>query len=214
VADETYRPLFHSISPSDDDFPPSTINLGYKQVIVFGSVSKAYSLPGIRAGWFASRDKDIIRACSQQRHYSSMTISKLDEAVAAEAVSDRCIHPLLARNIKLCQTNLELMQAFIEEHAWACSWVKPLAGTTAMLKFHKMGKPVDDEKFSTQLLEQAGVLVCPANRCYSGGQELRGYIRVAFGTATDQLKLALEAWTAFMEESFETVPAVANSESA
>ncbi|KAH0835992.1 aminotransferase [Fonsecaea pedrosoi] len=36
LADETYRPLFHSILPSDDDFPPSTINLGYKKVVVTG----------------------------------------------------------------------------------------------------------------------------------------------------------------------------------
>ncbi|OAP62290.1 aspartate-tRNA ligase [Fonsecaea erecta] len=143
LADETYRPLFHSILPSDDDFPPSTINLGYKKVVVTGAVSKAYGLAGTRTGWIATKDRTILDTCRKFRRLQSTIASTLDEVVAAEAVSDRCIHALLARNIKLCQTNLNLLQGFVEEHSWSCSWVKPRAGTTAMLKFHKMGKPID-----------------------------------------------------------------------
>ena len=46
MADEVFRPMFHSILPSDDDFPPSMVNLGYKTTVVTGSMSKAYGLPG------------------------------------------------------------------------------------------------------------------------------------------------------------------------
>ncbi|KIX07037.1 uncharacterized protein Z518_05014 [Rhinocladiella mackenziei CBS 650.93] len=211
VADETYRPLFHSILPSSEDFPPSTINLGHQKVVVTGAVGKAYSLVGIKVGWIASKDKEIIDACKRSRRYTSMTGSKLDEAVAAEALSDRCIHALLSRNIRLCQTNLELLQAFIEEHGWACSWVKPLAGTTAMIKFHKMGKPVDDNAFCLKLFEKAGLLVCPASKCFGESLQYRGYVRVAFGGSTSQMKAALAAWSVFMEESYESVPAMSNT---
>lgn len=210
VADETYRPLFHSILPSDEDFPPSTINLGYRKVVVTGTVSKAYSLAGIKAGWIASKDKAIVDACVQMRRFTSTTSSILDETVATEAVSDRCIHALLARNIRLCQTNLELIQGFIEEHSWACSWVKPLAGTTAIIKFVKMGKLVDSEAFCSKLLEHAGVLVCPASKCFGETQALRGYVRVAFGGSTEEVKSALAAWKVFMEENFESVPTVSS----
>lgn len=205
LADEIYRPLFHSILPSSEDFPPSAINMGYRKAIVVGAVSKAYSLAGVRAGWIASKDKAIIDSCKQTRRYTSMTASKLDETVATEAVSDRCIHALLGRNIKLTQTNLELLQGFIESHSWGCSWVKPLAGTTAMLKFHKMGKPIDDEAFCKRLLEQAGVLACPASKCFGDNERFRGYVRVAFGGSTPDLKAALEAWSRFMEDSYDSV---------
>ncbi|EXJ81301.1 hypothetical protein A1O3_07591 [Capronia epimyces CBS 606.96] len=209
LADETFRPLFHSILPSSEDFPPSTINMGYRKAVVIGAVSKAYSLAAIRAGWIASKDKAIIDACKQTRRYTSMSASKLDDAVAVEAVSDRCIHALLGRNIRLTQTNLELLQEFIDSHSWACSWVRPLAGTTALLKFHKMGKPVDDETFCSKLLEQASLLICPARKCFGESRKLRGYVRVAFGGSTPELKAALEAWSQFMEESYESVPTLA-----
>ncbi|EXJ95846.1 hypothetical protein A1O1_00971 [Capronia coronata CBS 617.96] len=208
LADETNRPLFHSILPSSEDFPPSAINIGYEKAIVVGAVSKAYSLAGIRTGWIASKDKAIINACKQTRRYTSTVSSKLDEAIAAEAVSDRCIHALLGRNIRLTQTNLDVLQAFIESHSWACSWVNPLAGTTAMLKFHKMGKPVDDEAFCEQLCEQAGVLICPASSCFGDGHRFRGYVRVAFGGPTPELKAALGAWAQFMEESYDSIPTI------
>ncbi|EXJ65055.1 hypothetical protein A1O7_01394 [Cladophialophora yegresii CBS 114405] len=206
MANEAYRPLFHSISPSDDDFPPSMINLGYRKVVVTGTVEKAYSLGGTRAGWVATKDTSIMAACKKARRLKSTSASILDELIAAEALSDRCIHALLARNIKLCQTNLGLVQAFVDEHSWACSWVKPQAGTTAMLKFHKMGKPVDSEGFCLKLLEQAGILLCPVSRCFGDSRTVRGYVRVAFGASTQDVSAGLAAWKAFIEEAFESVP--------
>lgn len=206
IADETFRPLFHSILPSNEDFAPSTINLGYKKVAVVGSIIKAYSLPGVNIGWIASRDQAIISACNQKKPFITPSISKLDETVAAEAVSDRCIHALLARNIRLCQANLDLLEAFINEHSWACSWVKPLAGTTALLKFHKMGKPIDSEAFCDALLLHSGLLIGPAATYHGEAVDLRGYVSVAFGGPTIQFEAALAAWTLFMEERYDTVP--------
>ncbi|KIX96051.1 uncharacterized protein Z520_08306 [Fonsecaea multimorphosa CBS 102226] len=213
LADETYRPLFHSILPSDDDFPPSTINLGYKKVVVTGAVSKAYGLAGTRAGWIATKDRTILEGCRKVRHLQSATASTIDEVIAAEALSDRCIHALLARNIKLCQTNLDLLQGFVEEHNWSCSWVKPRAGTTAMLKFHKMGKPIDSEQFCSKLFEESGILLCPAGKCFGDSRAVRGYVRVAFGGSTEEVKSALAAWRSFMEDSFESVPTLSTKSS-
>lgn len=214
LADEVSRPLFHSILPSSEDFPLSTINMGYRRVVVIGSVSKAYSLPGIKAGWIASRDRDIINACRRRTRLTSGPVSKLDEAVAAEALSDRCIHGLLAKNIKTCQTNLEALQAFIDEHNWACTWVKPVAGTTGLIKFHKMGKPVDEEAFCSALHSQQGILVVPVNTGLGDRSDLRGHIRVAFAAPPPEFNAALEAWKSFMEESYETIPTVSSKSSA
>jgi aspartate/methionine/tyrosine aminotransferase len=215
LADEVSRPLFHSILPSSEDFPPSTINMGYRRVVVIGSVSKAYSLPGIKAGWIASRDKDILHACQRRTRLTSGPVSKLDEAVAAEALSDRCIHGLLAKNIKTCQTNLEVLQAFIDEHNWACSWVKPVAGTTGLIKFHKMGKPVDEKAFCSALHSQQGILVVPGpvKTGLEDRSDLRGHVRVAFAAPTSEFNAALEAWKVFMEESYETIPTVSTKSS-
>jgi aspartate/methionine/tyrosine aminotransferase len=204
--DEVFRPLFHSIQVSSEDFPPSAINLGYNNIVATGSFSKAYSLPGIRVGWIASRNTDIIEACVNVRYYTTSSMSVLDEAVAAEAVSDRCIHPLLGQNIKRAKTNVELFQSFIEEHAWACSWVPPVAGATAMVKFVKMGKPVDDVELCLRVKQSVGLLLVPASKCFGGGAEYHGYVRVGLAMDTAAFKASVAALRKFMEEDFENVP--------
>ncbi len=206
MADEVFRPMFHSILPSDDDFPPSMVNLGYKKTVVTGSMSKAYGLPGIRVGWIASRDKEIIEACHRMRYYTTTTVSQLDEAVAAEALSDRCIHAILARNLANCQTNVEAWQNFIDEHTWACSWVKPVAGTTAMVKFHKMGKPVDDEQFCLRLQDKAGVCMVPGSKCFGDGLNFRGHVRIGLALEPEGVKEALAVLRKFMEDEYDGVP--------
>lgn len=61
LSDEVYRPVFHSISPISPDFPPSLLSMGYEGTIATGSMSKAYSLAGIRVGWIASRSTAAIK---------------------------------------------------------------------------------------------------------------------------------------------------------
>lgn len=209
LCDEVYRPLFHSILPSDDDFPPSAINLGHKNVIVTGSFSKAYSLAGIRVGWIASKNQSLIEQIAETRHYTTISVSQLDQAVAAEVVSDRCVHALLTRNIQLAQKNLQLLTNFIDEHNWACSWVKPVAGTTCMVKFHKMGKPIDDVAFCKTLQEKTGVMFVPGNKCFGSGTDFKGYVRIGFVQETDVLKEALDALRKFMEEEYADLPIAA-----
>jgi aspartate/methionine/tyrosine aminotransferase len=208
MSDEVYRPLFHSIGPMDEDFPPSAINMGYDKVVVTGSLSKAYSLAGIRTGWIACKNKTVIEACAGARHYTTISVSMLDQAVAAEALSENCIHALLGRNIQLAKTNLAILDKFIEDHRWACSWVKPVAGTTAFVKFAKMGKAIDDESFCETLQEKTGVLFCPGSKCFGASNDWKGHIRIGFCCETAVLEQGLAALRTFMEEDFDTVPTV------
>jgi aspartate/methionine/tyrosine aminotransferase len=179
LCDEVYRPLFHSLSPSDPAFPPSALNSCpattssnssssyYENTIVSGSLSKAYSLAGLRLGWLATRSPTLLDQLAHSRHYTAISVSQLDEAVAAQALSDHTIHALLARNIKLAKTNLALLEAFVQAHAGRCTWVKPVAGTTAFVRFAaKTGQPVDDAVLAERLVQEKGVLVVPGGVCF------------------------------------------------
>ncbi|GAB7330842.1 hypothetical protein MBLNU13_g02379t1 [Cladosporium sp. NU13] len=110
LSDEVYRPLFHSISPLDDDFPPSLLSAGYANTIATGSLSKAYSLAGLRVGWIASRNRDLIEQIAKVRDYTTISVSQLDQSVAAFALSPDTIHALLGRNIALAKANLALLE--------------------------------------------------------------------------------------------------------
>ncbi|OJJ46898.1 hypothetical protein ASPZODRAFT_151500 [Penicilliopsis zonata CBS 506.65] len=205
-ADEVYRPLFHSIGPMDKDFPLSILSLGYERTIATCSMSKAYSLAGIRVGWVASRDREVIEICASARHYTTISVGQIDDAIASYALAPTCIHNLLKRNIELAKKNLAILESFIEAHRWACSWTRPRAGTTAFVRFTKMGKPVDDVAFCQMLLERAGVMFVPGSSCFGGGQEFKGYVRVGFVQETEVLEKGLDALRSFMEDSYEDVP--------
>lgn len=192
----------------DPEFPSSLLSLGYEHTLVTGSMSKAYSLAGIRVGWVASRDRSIVERIAAARDYTTISVSQLDDAIASYALAPTCIHQLLGRNITLARTNVALLEKFIEAHRWACSWVKPRAGTTAFVQFNKMGKPVDDVAFCEKVLEQTGALMVPGSLCFGEGEEFRGYVRIGMVQETAVLEAALTALGEFLEEGYEEVPVV------
>lgn len=198
LSDEVYRPLFHSISPVDEEFPPSLISMGYEKTIVTGSMSKAYSLAGIRIGWIASRSRSIIEAIAAARDYTTISVSQLDDQVASYALSPNVLHALLGRNIQLAKTNLALVEKFVNEHSSVCSWVKPTGGTTAFIKFEQKGQPVDDVNFCIDVIEKTKVMFLPGSKCF--GQEFKGFVRLGFVSETDVLQKALENLGAYVRE--------------
>ncbi|CAF9929930.1 hypothetical protein IMSHALPRED_008041 [Imshaugia aleurites] len=206
MADEVYRPLFHSISPGSPDFPPSVLSLGYAKTIATGSLSKAYSLAGIRVGWIASRSSEIIEACVQARDYTTISVSQLDDQIAAYALDNSCIHSLLSRNIQLAKRNLDILERFVESHRWACEWVKPVAGTTAFIKISRMGSNFDDLAFCRKLMEDTGVMLVPGSWCFGDGKDFKGFVRFGFCCETNVLEEGLEKMKLFMKKGYRTVP--------
>ena len=206
MSDEVYRPIFHSVSPISSDFPPSILSMGYKNTIATGSLSKAYSLAGIRVGWIASRNPDIIERIAEARHYTTISVSQLDCSVAAYALSPHTVHALIGRNVELAKTNIAILERFVIKHDDICEWVKPLAGTTAFLRFHRDGKAVDEVTLCRRLVEEIGVLWVPGG--YSFGEEHKGYVRVGYVCATDVLKEGLEKTRIWLRKEFDDIELV------
>lgn len=203
LSDEVYRPLFHGIGPQDVEFPSSIINMGYENTIVTGSLSKAYSLAGIRCGWVASKNKAIIEKCAMARDYTTISVSILDQQVAAFALSQDTIHSLLGRNIALARTNLEILERFVIKHDEYCSYVKPLAGTTAFVKFEVEGKPIDAVEFCKQLQAKTGVMFLPGT-CF--GEGFKGYVRIGYANKTEIIKEGLDEVRKFMKKEMDDFP--------
>ncbi|RFU77831.1 aminotransferase class i and ii [Trichoderma arundinaceum] len=200
LSDEVYRPLFHDGLENNAKVPPSVADLGYEQAIVTGSLSKAYSLAGIRVGWIASRDKAIIERLAEARHYTAISVSQLDDQVASYALSPAVRRPLLKRNMALAKRNADMVKAFVEKHNSVCTWVAPSAGTTAFIQFHVGGKPVDDVAFCRDVLDQTKVFFVPGSYCFGRGQDFAGYVRVGYAGSTAVLAEALDKLGVYMEQ--------------
>ena len=127
----------------------------------------------------------------------------LDEQVAGFALHQNTVHSLLARNIQLAKTNLEILEKFVIKNDEVVEWVKPLAGTTAFLRFHREGKAVDDVDLCKRLMERTGVLFVPGSMCF--GEEHKGYVRVGFVCRTEVVKEGLDKVMQFLRKEFDDV---------
>ncbi|PNP51856.1 hypothetical protein THARTR1_07625 [Trichoderma harzianum] len=200
LSDEVYRPLFHDGIQDNADMPPSVADLGYDKAIVTGSLSKAYSLGGIRVGWIASGDKAIVERLVEARHYVTISVSQLDDQVASYALSPAVRGALLKRNIQQAKHNADMLKAFVEAHSSVCSWVAPTAGTTAFVQFHVGGKPVYDVAFCRDVLDKTKVLLVPGSRCFGSDEDFAGYVRVGFVGSTAVLADALKKLGVYVQQ--------------
>lgn len=70
LCDEVYRHLTQT-----DDWCESIADL-YEKGISVSSMSKVFSLAGLRLGWIATRDADVVKACLSHRDYDLISCGK------------------------------------------------------------------------------------------------------------------------------------------
>ena len=104
----------------------------------------------------------------------------------------------------LARTNLALLTKFVEgKYSTVCSWVRPTAGTTALVQFRnvrKGGEPVDDAGFVLDVLEKMKVLFMPGSPCFGLGTDFKGYVRIGYACETEVLERGLELLGQYVEE--------------
>lgn len=163
LCDEVYRHLTQT-----DEWCDSIADL-YEKGISVSSMSKVFSLAGIRLGWIATRDKAAIRAFFSHRDYNLISCGMLDEAIAGLALmhSDK----LLARNKKIVRENLAVLDAWIQDEPHL-HYVRPRAGTTALIYYDF---DIPSYQFCEQMYHTTGAFVTPGD-CFEQPQSFRiGY---------------------------------------
>ena len=81
--DEVYRMLEHEPGST----APSVADL-YEKGVSSGSMSKSYSLAGLRTGWVAG-PREVIERCLDVRDYTTISGGVLDDALAAVALENK-----------------------------------------------------------------------------------------------------------------------------
>ncbi len=181
VADEVYRGL-----DQDDPGTGASFVDRYERSVGIGSMSKAFSLAGLRLGWIVA-PPEVLHAVSRHRDYSVISVGMVDDLLASVALEAR--GPLLARNRSIVRRNLAALDAWVAEEP-RISYVRPRSGTTAFLRYDA---PLTSEELCTRLARSDGVLLVPGS---AFGVE--GHVRLGFANPAPTLVEGLVRTTDFL----------------
>lgn len=181
LCDEVYRHL-----TQDDGYSPSMADI-YEKGISVGSMSKVFSLAGLRLGWIAARDKAALDAFWSHRDYDHISCGMFDEAAAALALAHA--GAVLARSRAIIRENLAVLDGWVRSEPHV-RYIKPKAGTTALV-FYDYDIP--SRQFCERMYHATGAFVTPGD-CF--GEER--CMRIGYAASGQVLREGLAAVSAFV----------------
>lgn len=152
-SDEVYRLL----GPKDTVWPLPAACL-YPKAISIGVMSKSFGMAGLRVGWVACQDMEILKKIELMKHYTSICNSAPSEILSIIALSNQS--KILKRITQIVETNLRLLDNFFHHHEDLFSWVRPTGGCVGFVNY-KGPQPI--EAFCQDLLTTKGVLLLPGS---------------------------------------------------
>lgn len=166
-SDEVYR--FSEHKP--EHLLPPAADL-YDKAISLGVMSKTFGLAGMRIGWLATQDHEVLEACLDFKCYLSICNSGPTEILALMAL--RAKEKILTRNRQIICSNLTLLDQFFQQHSKLFAWKRPTAGSIA---FPKLLASTSIDTFVEDLRLKEGVMLLPSSVYEFPGN----YFRLGFG---------------------------------
>ena len=182
VADEVYRFLEHdgrAPLAAGADLAPSFVSIGV--------LSKSFALAGLRIGWLASHDRDLLARCAAFKDYTTICAAAPSEILGIIALRAR--ETVLARSRALVAANLARFDVFLAERPSFATWVRPAAGSVG---FPRLAAGLNADRFAADLVEAEGVLLLPGSAFGHPGNHVR------VGLGREDFPVALERLAAFL----------------
>lgn len=184
VSDEVYRLL--EADPADR--LPAGAEVSERGVSV-GVMSKAFGLAGLRIGWIATRDRDLLARAAARKDWTTICSSAPSEALAIIALRAR--ESLLSRARAIVDGNRALCQEFAAAHREHVALTPPRGGTTA---FPRLLRHPDAEAFALHLARDHDALILPGSAFGADRDRFRlGLGRRDLAAGLDRLSTALTA---------------------
>jgi aspartate/methionine/tyrosine aminotransferase len=188
LLDETYRDL------SFDEPYPLAASLS-DHVISVSSVSKAYGLPGIRMGWIACKNKNLMEKFLAAKEQIFICNSVVDEEIAYQYLLQKEKH--FASIKKHIESNFSIVKNWIKNEP-RFEWVEPTGGVICFPRI-KSDLKVNVEKFYKILFEKYKTCVGPGHWFEMD----KHHMRIGFGWPdTAQLTEGLKNISLAVDESY------------
>ncbi|MBI1857733.1 MAG: aminotransferase class I/II-fold pyridoxal phosphate-dependent enzyme [Candidatus Melainabacteria bacterium] len=162
-SDEVYRFLEYD----NNDRLPAICDL-YENGVSVGVMSKAFALPGLRIGWVATRNKEVLEKMAMFKDYTTICSSAPSEYLAIIGLKNK--EKILKRNLGIISENLNKLNEFFNRHKSLFNWKKPKAGTIA---FPSIKKEINIEDFCLDLINKKGLMLLPGTKYDFGTKNFR-----------------------------------------
>ena len=180
LCDEVYRHLTQK-----DEWCESIVDL-YEKGISVSSMSKVFSLAGLRMGWIATHDEAARKAFLSHRDYNLISCGMFDDAIASIALRHSDV--MLKRNQRIVRENLAILDDWIKENPHFF-YTKPKAGTTALVYYDF---DITSYEFCKRMYHETGAFVTPGD-CFEQPHSMR----VGYACDVNTLRDGLAAVTKF-----------------
>ncbi len=182
LCDEVYRGI-----SEDGSYMYSVADL-YEKGISVGSMSKCWSMAGVRLGWIVTRDMDLIHRCHERRDYDTISCAVIDDKLAALALANKDI--IIERNRTILNTNRQILDDWVNATP-EVYYQRPEAGTTALVYYKK---DIPSRELCDRLIKETGVLFTPGE-CF----EMEGAVRIGYAFDSKVLQKGLDLFADFLK---------------
>jgi len=184
LCDEVYR----GTGQVGDGMVPSIVDIYHKGISTAG-MSKVFSLAGLRVGWVVA-PKELTEKIMIHRDYDTISVGMINDHFAAMALENA--DKVLARSRAITRENLSILHNWVDQEP-RVDWVKPRAGTTAMLE---LDIPMSSREFCIDLLEKTGVMLTPGDAF-----DMEGFVRIGYANEREILEAGLSEISAYLKTS-------------
>jgi len=186
LADEMYR--FLETDP--DTTLPAACELYENAVSLFG-LSKSFGLPGLRIGWLASQNKDILARALALKDYTTICNSAPSEILGIMGVRNRT--KIVESQLQRLRKNLSVLDRFFDDYDDLFRWSRPCGSSVG---FPEMLIGQDTSEFCDELVKKAGIMLVPS-KLFQFGER---HVRIGFGR--DNLPEVISVFAKYLDENY------------
>jgi aspartate/methionine/tyrosine aminotransferase len=186
LADEIYRFL----EVNSDSTLPSACELYDNAISLFG-LSKSFGLPGLRIGWLASQNREILTRVLTLKDYTTICNSAPSEILAIMGIRNRI--KIVEQQRARLHRNLSILDEFFDDYDDCFGWNRPFGSSVC---FPRMLIEQDTSTFCDELVNRAGIMLVPS-RLFQYGER---HVRVGFGR--ENLPEVISLFATYLDQNF------------
>ena len=183
LCDEVYR----GTNQEGTGFAPAMADI-YDKGISVSSMSKVFSLAGIRLGWIAG-PREVLESVMIRRDYNTISVGMIDDYFASLALENK--EKIIERSQNITRGNLKILDEWVSNEP-SITYIKPKSGTTALLRYDL---EMTSRDLCIQLLQNTGVMFTPGSV-----MEMEGWLRIGYANNPQVLSSGLKLVGEFLSE--------------